>query len=125
MQVRSGKNAIILWSPPTQGSYTAFKIKVLGLSEASSAYNRTFQVNDNQLQHSVKELTPGATYQVQAYTIYDGKESVAYTSRNFTTSESLPGSVLTRQCPCQAVSCLNIFILFLVRLPMVLVTKLN
>jgi len=87
--VRSGKNAIILWSPPTQGSYTAFKIKVLGLSEASSSYNRTFQVNDNTFQHSVKELTPGATYQVQAYTIYDGKESVAYTSRNFTTSESL------------------------------------
>jgi len=87
VQVRSGKNAIILWSPPTQGSYTAFKIKVLGLSEASSSYNRTFQVNDNTFQHSVKELTPGATYQVQAYTIYDGKESVAYTSRNFTTSE--------------------------------------
>ncbi|XP_032296419.1 tyrosine-protein phosphatase 10D isoform X2 [Drosophila virilis] len=86
VQVRSGKNAIILWSPPTQGSYTAFKIKVLGLSEASSSYNRTFQVNDNTFQHSVKELTPGATYQVQAYTIYDGKESVAYTSRNFTTS---------------------------------------
>ena len=35
----------------------------------------------------MKDLTPGATYQIQAYTIFDGKESVAYTSRNFTTSE--------------------------------------
>ncbi|XP_017052134.1 tyrosine-protein phosphatase 10D isoform X2 [Drosophila ficusphila] len=94
VQVRSGKNAIILWSPPTQGSYTAFKIKVLGLSEASSSYNRTFQVNDNTFQHSVKELTPGATYQVQAYTIYDGKESVAYTSRNFTTKPNTPGKFI-------------------------------
>ena len=88
VQVRSGKNAIISWSPPTQGNFTAFKIKVLGLSEASSSYNRTFLVNDNTFQHSAKELTPGATYQVQAYTVYDGKESVAYTSRNFTTSKS-------------------------------------
>ncbi|XP_037894870.1 tyrosine-protein phosphatase 10D isoform X1 [Glossina fuscipes] len=85
VQVRSSKNAIISWSPPTQGNYTAFKIKVLGLSEATSSYNRTFLVNDSTFQHSAKELTPGATYQVQAYTIYDGKESVAYTSRNFTT----------------------------------------
>lgn len=86
--MRSSKNAIIQWSPPTQGNYTAFKIKVLGLSEASSSYNRVFHVNDSTFQHSAKELTPGATYQVQAYTIYDGKESVAYTSRNFTTSKS-------------------------------------
>nr|XP_036218384.1 tyrosine-protein phosphatase 10D isoform X3 [Bactrocera oleae] len=85
VQVRSGKNAIISWSPPTQGNYTSFRIKVLGLSGASSSYNRTFVVN-NTFQHSVKELTPGATYQVQAYTVYDNKESVAYTSRNFTTS---------------------------------------
>jgi hypothetical protein len=38
-------------------------------------------------QYQLKDLTPGATYQIQAYTIFDGKESVAYTSRNFTTSE--------------------------------------
>uniref|UniRef100_A0A0K8WJ50 Tyrosine-protein phosphatase 10D n=1 Tax=Bactrocera latifrons TaxID=174628 RepID=A0A0K8WJ50_BACLA len=87
VQVRSGKNAIISWSPPTQGNYTSFRIKVLGLSGASNSYNRTFVVN-NTFQHSVKELTPGATYQVQAFTVYDNKESVAYTSRNFTTSKS-------------------------------------
>ncbi|XP_075158731.1 protein tyrosine phosphatase 4E isoform X3 [Haematobia irritans] len=94
VQVRSSKNAIIQWSPPTQGNYTAFKIKVLGLSEASSSYNRVFNVNDSTFQHSAKELTPGATYQVQAYTIYDGKESVAYTSRNFTTKPNTPGKFI-------------------------------
>lgn len=43
-------------------------------------------IDDNSLSYNLKELTPGATYQVQAYTVFDGKESVAYTSRNFTTS---------------------------------------
>lgn len=84
--VRSGKNAIISWSPPSQGNYSSYKLKVLGLSDSSST-NQTIMVEDNHLQHLLKDLTPGATYQVQAYTIFDGKESVAYTSRNFTTSK--------------------------------------
>ncbi|XP_062554355.1 tyrosine-protein phosphatase 10D isoform X3 [Armigeres subalbatus] len=82
--VRSGKNAIINWSPPSQGNYSAFKLKILGLSD-SFATNQTIAVEDNQFQHVLRDLTPGATYQVQAYTVFDGKESVAYTSRNFTT----------------------------------------
>ena len=44
-------------------------------------------MEDKALQYHIRELTPGATYQVQAYTVYDNKESVAYTSRNFTTSK--------------------------------------
>lgn len=46
-------------------------------------------IDDDSFQYQMKDLTPGATYQIQAYTIFDGKESVAYTSRNFTTSESI------------------------------------
>ncbi|XP_058822089.1 tyrosine-protein phosphatase 10D isoform X2 [Topomyia yanbarensis] len=82
--VRSGKSAIISWSPPSQGNYSAFKLKILGLSD-NFATNQTVVVEDNQFQHVLRDLTPGATYQVQAYTVFDGKESVAYTSRNFTT----------------------------------------
>jgi hypothetical protein len=37
--------------------------------------------------YSLQNLTPGASYQVQLFTEYDGKESIAYTSRNFTTSK--------------------------------------
>ena len=60
--------------------------QILGLSDYQIA-NRTLQIEDNSFQHQLKDLTPGATYQIQAYTIFDGKESVAYTSRNFTTSK--------------------------------------
>ena len=83
---RSGKNVIINWSPPAQGNYSSFKLKILGLSD-NFATNQTVAIEDNQFQYMVRDLTPGATYQVQAYTLYDGKESVAYTSRNFTTSK--------------------------------------
>ncbi|XP_052863483.1 tyrosine-protein phosphatase 10D [Anopheles cruzii] len=81
---RNGKNVIINWSPPAQGNYSSFKLKILGLTD-SFATNYTTAVEDTQFQYMVRDLTPGATYQVQAYTLYDGKESVAYTSRNFTT----------------------------------------
>lgn len=57
---------------------------MLGLSTQFD--NRTIPIEDGTLSHQLRELNPGATYQVQAYTVFDKKESVAYTSRNFTTS---------------------------------------
>lgn len=87
VSVKSGKIALITWSPPTQGNYTSFKLKILGLSDYQYA-NKTILIDDESFQYQMKDLTPGATYQIQAYTIFEGKESVAYTSRNFTTSES-------------------------------------
>ncbi|KAL5277336.1 hypothetical protein ACFFRR_002529 [Megaselia abdita] len=93
VQVRSGKTATISWSPPSQGNFTSFKIKILGLSDGYET-NRTIPVEDGALSYPLKELAPGSTYQVQAYTIYDGKESVAYTSRNFTTKPNTPGKFI-------------------------------
>lgn len=102
VQLRSSKSAFITWKPPSTGKYSGFKIKVLGLTEpAHSEYNRSFMLAGNDtLQLSAKELTPGGTYQVQAYTIYQGKESVAYTSRNFTTSKSRPAGTRTSSGRC-------------------------
>ncbi|XP_059616511.1 tyrosine-protein phosphatase 10D isoform X1 [Phlebotomus argentipes] len=91
VSVRSGKTVLISWSPPTQGNFTSFKLRVVGLSDAT---NRTIPIENNSLQYALKELTPGATYQVQAYTVFDGKESVAYTSRNFTTKPNTPGKFI-------------------------------
>lgn len=42
--------------------------------------------NIDSTQYALKDLVPGATYQVQAFTVFENKESAAYTSRNFTTS---------------------------------------
>lgn len=37
--------------------------------------------------YQLRELSPGATYQLHAFTLLHDKESAAYASRNFTTSE--------------------------------------
>lgn len=86
--MRSGKIALISWSPPLQGNFSSFKLRILSLSDQQNSYmNRTISITDDSFQHQLKDLTPGVTYQIQAYTLFDGKESVAYTSRNFTTSK--------------------------------------
>ncbi|XP_017149577.1 tyrosine-protein phosphatase 10D isoform X2 [Drosophila miranda] len=93
VQLRSSKSAFITWKPPRTGNYSGFRIKVLGLTDLP--FNRSYALDDREtLQLSVKELTPGGSYQVQAYTIYQGKESVAYTSRNFTTKPNTPGKFI-------------------------------
>lgn len=38
--------------------------------------------------HALRDLSPGATYQLHAFTLLQDKESAAYASRNFTTSKS-------------------------------------
>ncbi|KAG4079096.1 hypothetical protein HA402_001067 [Bradysia odoriphaga] len=93
VSVRSGKTAVISWSPPTQGNFTSFKLRILGLSD-SFATNRTVPVEDNTFQYQARDLMPGATYQVQAYTVFDNRESLAYTSRNFTTKPNTPGKFI-------------------------------
>jgi cadherin 5 type 2 (VE-cadherin) len=95
--VRSGKQAIITWSPPLQGNFSSFKLRILSLSDLQNSYmNRTISVTDDSFQHQLRDLTPGVTYQIQAYTIFDNKESVAYTSRNFTTSECFLSSLINK-----------------------------
>lgn len=86
--VRSGKTAIISWSPPLQGSYSSFKLKISALSNTAENKLQTFNIeNLNSSPYTLKELSAGASYQVQAFTIFENKESAAYTSRNFTTSK--------------------------------------
>lgn len=61
------------------------------LSEASplrvSTPPRTIPLGENASPYMLRELTPGGSYQVQLFSVYDNKESVAYISRNFTTSK--------------------------------------
>lgn len=62
-------------------------MKLVPLSHSDKTKPQQYQIEESELPYTFKDLTPGASYQVQAFTIFDGKESVAYTSRNFTTSK--------------------------------------
>jgi receptor-type tyrosine-protein phosphatase beta len=88
VSVRSGKSAVILWSPPAHGGFSSFKLKINSLNNVPEAKPQTLTIdNVDTTNYFLKELTPGATYQVQAFTVFENKESAAYTSRNFTTSK--------------------------------------
>ncbi|BET01485.1 protein-tyrosine phosphatase 10d [Nesidiocoris tenuis] len=92
VKVRNGKSAIVNFSPPALGSYSSFKMKVISLAEPSVAPKTI--VLDTADPYILKELTPGGTYQLQLFSVYEGKESAAYTSRNFTTKPNTPGKFI-------------------------------
>uniref|UniRef100_A0A8D8Q8Q7 protein-tyrosine-phosphatase n=1 Tax=Cacopsylla melanoneura TaxID=428564 RepID=A0A8D8Q8Q7_9HEMI len=92
VNVRSGKTAQVSWSPPTSGKWSGFKLKVVSLSEKTPP--KIIGFTENPAGYALKDLTPGGSYQVQLFSVYDSKESVAYTSRNFTTKPNTPGKFI-------------------------------
>lgn len=80
---------MISLSPATTTSITTQQeqfVKIVDASAPQSISSQTDSFREPQ-QYVLKDLTPGATYQLQLFTIYDHKESVAYISKNFTTSK--------------------------------------
>ncbi|XP_053600503.1 tyrosine-protein phosphatase 10D isoform X2 [Plodia interpunctella] len=90
------KQATIGWSPPPHGDYTGFRFKVIPLTDrltSDTARNITVEGAGNWT-HTLRELAPGATYQLHAFTLLHDKESAAYASRNFTTRPNTPGKFI-------------------------------
>lgn len=93
VHVWGGKTAQIDWTPPQVGGYSGYKMKVISLSESSQTKTITLP-QSSPVPYTLKDLTPGGSYQIQLFTIYDNKESVAYISKNFTTKPSTPGKFI-------------------------------
>ncbi len=90
--IKGGRTAQISWNVPLAGEFSGFKMKVVSLTEAAPV--RTITLPETSSPYLLKDLTPGGTYQVQLFTVYDNKESAAYISRNFTTKPSTPGKFI-------------------------------
>ncbi|KAJ8725313.1 hypothetical protein PYW07_016271 [Mythimna separata] len=89
------KQATITWSPPEHGEYTGFRFKVIPLTERLEGGARNISVEGaGNWSHVLRELSPGATYQLHAFTLLHDKESAAYASRNFTTKPNTPGKFI-------------------------------
>ncbi|XP_072759726.1 uncharacterized protein [Anoplolepis gracilipes] len=86
--VRNGKTAIIYWSPPAQGNYSSFRLRMQIISD--NRYLKTKVISVDSVPYTFRDLTPGATYSLQLFTVLNAKESIAYTSRNFTTKPNTP-----------------------------------
>ncbi|KAJ8675823.1 hypothetical protein QAD02_011609 [Eretmocerus hayati] len=92
VSVENGKSASIHWEPPRNGSYSGFRLRVQSFNDASNPW--TSVVPADAAPYTLRDLVPGATYSLQLFTVLDTKESVAYTSRNFTTKPNTPGKFI-------------------------------
>lgn len=90
IEIKSGKVASIEWNPPSVGGYSGFKLKVIPLSEPQKSI-RNIVIREDSSPFQLRDLTPGATYEIQLFTVYENKESAAYISTNFTTKPNTPG----------------------------------
>ncbi|CAG0882993.1 unnamed protein product [Cyprideis torosa] len=90
VNVRSGRAVQVAWSPPLLGNFSAFKLKVVPLSEQEDSV-KSLILEPNASPFNLRNLTPGASYEVQVSTIFENKESSAYVSTNFTSQPNSPG----------------------------------
>ena len=90
IDVQSSKVAVVSWDPPNNSSFSGFNLKVIliSLSEPNKEI-KNIQTLDQK--STLKDLTPGATYEIQLYSVYKQKESTAYISTYFTTKPNTPG----------------------------------
>lgn len=84
MDVQTGKIVELVWDPPFTGGYSGFKLVILSAQDDLSP--RTFDLPEDSLSFALRDLTPGASYEVQLSTVYQDKESSVFISSNFTTS---------------------------------------
>ena len=92
VDIESGEKAVVRWQPPLVGNYSYFKLSVMSLSDPSETIRKTSSLGK---QRTFLDLTPGATYEAQVYTVYDDKESQDHISTNFTTRPNTPGRFIT------------------------------
>ena len=85
--VEDGEVATANWDPPAVSQHSAFKLKLIPL-------NILQNIVINETTNTLRDLTPGATYQVQVSSIYEDKESQNYISTNFTTKPNPPGRLI-------------------------------
>jgi len=88
VEIMSGKQAVVTWKPPTIGQHNGFKLKLIPLSEPKKTI-RNIVIRETT--STLRDLTPGAAYEIQLYTVYESKESQLFLSLNFTTQPNTPG----------------------------------
>ena len=88
VNVIGGKVAEATWAPPKNGGYTGFKLSVVPLSEKDDNTVRNNYIN-HVTPFLLRDLTPGASYEVQLYSVFHGQDSSVFVATNFTTSKCI------------------------------------
>lgn len=92
VDVMSGRQVKLDWQPPLEGNVSEYQAKIIPLSEQdTTTTSKTLNVSSNEFTLMLRDLMPGATYEVQLQSIYARKPSNAFLSANFTTKPNTPG----------------------------------
>lgn len=91
IKVDTGKVAHVYWEPPRVGKATGYRLAIQPLSETDEASDRSIHLGDENLPYTLRDLTPGGTYQLHLFSIHKSKESLQSASANFTTKPNAPG----------------------------------
>lgn len=91
IKIDTGKVAHVYWEPPKLGGSTGFRLSTLPLSDSDDATERNVHLSEENPPFTLRELTPGGTYQLKVYTIFKSMESQRFVSSNFTTKPNAPG----------------------------------
>ncbi|XP_053210085.1 LOW QUALITY PROTEIN: tyrosine-protein phosphatase 10D-like [Panonychus citri] len=92
IEVVSGKIVHLDWSPPTSGSITGYGLTIVPLSEQDETGIRNLQVAiTDDLPLTLRDLTPGGTYEIQLQSVNGNSSSNLFLSANFTTKPNTPG----------------------------------
>lgn len=83
--IKTGKIVELSWKPPLSGEYSGFKLIILSEEDEQSA--RSYDFKKDVLSFTIRDLTPGASYEIQLYTVHGENESTDFQSSNFTTSK--------------------------------------
>lgn len=91
VDVITGKEVKLDWSAPSEGLVSSYQAKIIPLSEHDDTPVKNLNVSSKELTLTLRDLTPGATYEVQLQSLYTKKPSNAFLSANFTTKPNTPG----------------------------------
>ncbi|KAL3175530.1 hypothetical protein MRX96_040269 [Rhipicephalus microplus] len=91
IKIDTGKVAHVYWQPPVEGKITGYRLAISPLSDQDEAPERSVHLNDENPPYTLRDLTPGGTYQLQLFSVYKSRESQQSASSNFTTKPNAPG----------------------------------
>ncbi|KAH7939926.1 hypothetical protein HPB52_019495 [Rhipicephalus sanguineus] len=91
IKIDTGKVAHVYWQPPAEGKITGYRLAISPLSDQDEAPERSVHLNDENPPYTLRDLTPGGTYQLQLFSVYKSRESQQSASSNFTTKPNAPG----------------------------------
>lgn len=92
IEVVSGKIVHLDWSPPVDSSVTGYRLTIVPLSEQDETRVRNMQIlASDDLPLTLRDLTPGGTYEIQLQSILGNMSSNLFLSANFTTKPNTPG----------------------------------